>query len=92
MPINIYNSDNAEEVAWLSDDCWELPIQVDDLETWLKQNEHKIPAGNYVADIGFDIRKDACGGGAVLTTQSMAIMVKLGIELYLSEYPDSDEE
>jgi len=88
LPINIYNNDNAEKVALLSDDCWELPTQIDVLEAWLKENELKIPSGNYVIDIGFDIRKDASGGGGVLTTQSMAIMVKLGIELYLSEYPE----
>lgn len=52
----------------------------------------KIPTGHYVADIGFAIRKDACGGGAVLSVKSMAIMVKIGMELYFSEYPDSDEK
>jgi hypothetical protein len=92
VPVNIYNSDNSERLAWLSDDCWELPTQIDDLETWLNENETKTPTGNYVSDIGFDIRKDACGGGAVLSVKSMAIMAKLGMELFLSEYPDSGEE
>jgi len=90
LPINIYNNDNTEKIVWLCDGNWELPSQIDELETWLKENESNIPSGNYVVDIGFDIRKDACGGGGVLTTQSMAIMVNLGMELYLSEYPMSD--
>ncbi|AXT38064.1 hypothetical protein D1814_04945 [Alteromonas sp. BL110] len=90
MPVNIYNSDNSERVAWLSDDSWELPTQIDDLETWLIENQHTLPTGKYVADVGFDIRKDACGGGAVLSTKSMEIMAKLGIELFLSEYPDTE--
>jgi hypothetical protein len=90
LPINIYNSENADKVAWLSDDSWELPIQVDDLEKWLFENENSLPVGKYVADIGFDIRKDACGGGAVLSSRAMGIMSKLGIELFLSEYPDAE--
>ena len=87
MPINIYNQKNIEKIAWLCDDDWELPSQIYELEEWLKKNESNIPPGDYVADIGFDIRKDATGGGGVLTIKSMAIMIKLGIELYLSEYP-----
>ena len=90
MPVNIYNSENAEQVAWLSEESWELPTQIDDLEEWLLENQETLPVGKYVADIGFDIRKDACGGGAVLSTKSMEIMAKLGIELFLSEYPDAE--
>jgi len=35
----------------------------------------------------FSPRVGAAGGGAVLTTQAMNIMVSIGMELYLSEYP-----
>jgi len=94
MPINIYNNDNSERLEWLCDGDWELPSQIEALEVWLSKNQKVVQPGNYVADIGFDIRKDACGGGAILSTQSMASMVAIGMELYLSEYPteDSDEE
>ena len=88
MPINIYNADNSERVIWLCDGDWELPSQIKSLENWLSENGNSILPGNYVVDVGFDIRKNACGGGAVLSITAMASMVKLGMKLYLSEYPD----
>ncbi|NJL88635.1 MAG: hypothetical protein HC916_01675 [Coleofasciculaceae cyanobacterium SM2_1_6] len=93
MPISIYSNKNHENepVAWLCDQDWELPSQIDGLEEWLLENEDNLPSGSYVADIGFDIRKDASGGGAALSVQAMAIMVKLGMDLFLSEYPSSGE-
>jgi hypothetical protein len=90
MPINIYNADNSERVIWLCDDDWELPSQIRVLENWLSENINSVPSGNYVADVGFGIRKDACGGGAVLSVTTMNNMVKLGMKLYLSEYPDGE--
>jgi hypothetical protein len=90
MPINIYNADNSERVIWLCDGDWELPLQIKSLESWLNENVNSILPGNYVADVGFDIRKNACGGGAVLSITAMTSMVKLGMKLYLSEYPDSE--
>jgi hypothetical protein len=88
MPINIYsqNSDDTDQVAWLCDDEWELPGQVDELERWLKANQHKLSRGKYVADIGFQIRKDATGGGGVISTEMIGILNDLGMEIYLSEY------
>lgn len=92
MPINIYNSESSERVDWICDGDWELPSQIDKLEIWLQENRDKLIPASYVADIGFDIRKDACGGGAVLSSQAMKIMVDIGMELFLSEYPDGGEE
>jgi hypothetical protein len=92
MPINIYNKQNIEPIAWLCDKDWELPSQAYELERWLLENENIVPPGSYIADIDFDIRKDASGGGAALSIEMMAIMVKLGIELFLSEYPDSGDD
>ena len=87
MPINIYNEINNEKVGWLCDDVWDLPNQIDTFENWLRTKGKNLPKGSYVADIGFDIRKDASGGGAVINSESMGIMGELGISLYLSEYP-----
>ncbi|WP_373546791.1 hypothetical protein [Chamaesiphon sp.] len=42
----------------------------------------------YVADVGFQIRKDATGGGAVISTEMIQILHDLGMEVYLSEYGD----
>jgi hypothetical protein len=92
LPINIYNSDTSERVDWICDEDWELPSQIEELSVWLKRNCDQLKPANYVADIGFDIRPNACGGGAVLSVESMRIMSYLGIELFLSEYPDGDGE
>jgi hypothetical protein len=75
-------------IADLASGDWELPSQVDVLERWLVENEGKLSPSSYIADIGFSMRKNALGGGAILTVRAMSIMSKLGIKLYLSEYPD----
>lgn len=89
VPINIYEDETMQEVAFLCRESWVLALQIEELEEWLVANENVLPPRNYVADVGFDIRKDACGGGAVLSIKAMSIMVKLGVQLYLSEYPNS---
>ena len=38
MPINIYNDDTLEKIDYLCDGNWELPNQIDSLESWLKEN------------------------------------------------------
>ena len=86
MPVNVYNETNLEKLAWLCDGSWELPIQIEELENWLRDNQDSISEGKYIADIGFSVRKDASGGGAVLTPEAMSIMSKLGMQLFLSEY------
>lgn len=87
MPINIYNETSNEKVDWLCDNSWNIAEQIDALESWLKEHGHKLTKANYVADIGFDIRKEATGGGAVLSAESMKIMGEIGMDVYLSEYP-----
>ena len=42
MPINIYKRKNIEKITCLSDDDWELPSQIYELEKWLKENELNI--------------------------------------------------
>ena len=89
MPINIYKMNEArDKIAWLGDDVWDLPSQIPLLEDWLKKHETLIPPGEYVADVGFQVRKDASAGGSVVTKEMMRIMSFLGIELYLSEYQE----
>jgi hypothetical protein len=88
MPINIYDKEHQDldPIAWLCDDEWELPGQVDELERWLKANQQTLSRGKYVADIGFQIRPDATGGGGVISTEMIRILNDLGMEIYLSEY------
>jgi hypothetical protein len=88
MPINIYSQDrtNTDPIAWLCDDEWELPGQFHELERWLKANQQALDKGKYVADIGFQIRPNATGGGGVISTEMIRILNDLGMEIYLSEY------
>jgi hypothetical protein len=43
-------------------------------------------------NLGFDIRKDATGGGGTLSSNSMKIMGVIGMDVYFSEYPSSEEK
>jgi len=98
MPINIIDYAGAKEgkkgklLEGLCEDEWEMPAQIEAFEKWLIENRNILPKGSYVADIGFSSRSGAVGGGAVLTTQAMKIMVSIGMELYLSEYPEFVDE
>jgi hypothetical protein len=85
MPIIIYKTASAKKIASLCDDEWALPPQVDALEAWLKRIK-TLPSGDYVADIGFKRRKDASGGGSVLSPEMMRKMAVCRISLFLSEY------
>lgn len=91
MPINIYSEETGEKLDWLCIDIWDLPNQIDTLETWLKEKGRNLKPGKYVADIGFDIRKDASGGGAVLNSESMKILGDIGMDIYFSEYPQVND-
>lgn len=90
MPINIYEAESYKTLAYLSNDDWELPIQVEELEKWLNTIGNELSEGKYVADIAFDIRKDATGGGAVINSNMINVLSKIGMEIYLSEYPQND--
>jgi len=92
MPINIYNESSRETVAWLCDDDWRLPIQIETLESWLLENHNSLKDGEFVADIGFCWRHDASGGGSALSPETLKIMADHKIHLYLSEYPGFYDE
>jgi hypothetical protein len=89
MPIRIEKE--KKEVAWLCDKDWELPSQIAALQEWLKGNEAILKKGKYTADVGFSPREGAAGGGCVISTDAMRIMVAIGMELWLSEYPPFEE-
>ena len=89
MPISITRDTNThfEKIECLCADDWELPTQIAALELWLQNIHGKLPSDSYIADVGFDIRHDACGGGAVISVEALRAMADLGMELHLSEYP-----
>jgi hypothetical protein len=89
MPINIYSQDpEGSRIAWLCDDNWTLIDQSDALEQWLQENRSKLKTGRYIADIGFTPRKDALGGGAAFSSETLRIMADLGMALFISEYTE----
>ncbi len=88
LPIYIKRESDNVKIAKLAADDWELPLQIRCLEEWLVAQEESLPKADYIADIGFSMRPNALGGGAILSVRAMSIMVKLGLKLYLSEYPD----
>ena len=57
------------------------------LEKWLQRPDLKVTPGDLVADVGFSLRKDAGGGGPVVSCAMMRQMLALDMALYLSEYP-----
>ena len=87
MPINIFDEDTRKSIDWICDDEWEMPSQIEALEEWLSKSGKQLGFGNYAADVGYSPRVGACGGGIILSTEAMAIMVKIGMVLQLSEYP-----
>lgn len=50
------------------------------------KNPLNLVQSKYMADVGFSIRGKCLWGGAILSSEAMAIMGKLGIKLYFSEY------
>ncbi|WP_111980448.1 hypothetical protein [Algibacillus agarilyticus] len=88
MPIHIKLENSTEDIIRLEKGVWDLPPQIKALESWLIENPLNLLPSNYIVDIGFSVRENACGGGAILSPQAMAIMGQLGIKLYLSEYGD----
>ncbi len=86
MSINIYIKNGLETIKILSENDWELPTQMDELEKWLEKEGKNLPIGKYVADIGFGIRNDASGGGAILNSKMIKLLNEIGMEIYFSEY------
>jgi len=90
--ILITTEKKDEPIASICEDIWDLPTQVDELKSWLRLNIEKLNEDNYIADIGFGIRKDACGGGAVIDSELIELLSWVGMEIYFSEYNFVDIE
>ena len=90
MPIKISDDRSGEEIAWLCNDDWELPTQLSALQDWLGEYEKGERPPKAIADIGFSVRPDAFGGGAVLSAEVMRRFADAGVEIHFSEYPQGD--
>lgn len=87
MPIAIRSAADFTNYSLLCNELWTLPGQIYALQEWLRENAARMPAGEWIADVGYSVRKGASGGGAALSTEMMRTMVDLKMELHLSEYP-----
>ena len=68
-------------------DSWDLRTQIEALEDWMTKNATTLPTGfSWIADVGFDVRVDALGGGPPLTRNLMKLCIESNVEIYLSEY------
>lgn len=86
MAINVYKKGNFETIKYLSENAWDLPTQMDELEKWLEKEGKNLPKGKYVADIGFGLRNDASGGGGILSSKAIEMLNIIGMEIHFSEY------
>jgi hypothetical protein len=95
MPVSIYRvtpeGQKNVRIAWLCDGNWRLPDQAEALEAWLSESRATLKPDRYVADIGFSPRNNASSSGAAISPEKMRTMADLGISLFLSEYPATDE-
>lgn len=82
MPFYIKVDGSGEKLAHLAVGDWELPSQIEILELWLLTNPFNLVPAKYIAVLGFTVRENACGGGAILSPNAMSIMGRLGIKLY----------
>lgn len=92
LPTKITNDRTGQEVAWLCEEEWELPKQLETLEYWLLNEAADIGKGTYSADIGYSPRAGAAGGGGKLSRRAMKAMLSIGMELYFSEYPEFEDD
>ena len=76
--------DQYENFETISDG-WDLRLQVETLETWLSQHAGRLGSGHaWVADIGFNHRSNAFGGGPPISRELMQMCLDSNLEIYLS--------
>lgn len=71
----------------LANDDWDLRSQFIIFENWLLTGPEFLESGqSWIADIGFDSRVNATGGGPVITQELMSMCLKHNITIHLSEF------
>jgi hypothetical protein len=88
MPVSIYRVDGQknETIAWLCPDEWQLTPQSEALAIWLRTEGASLARDDYVANISFSWRRDACSGGPAFEPDTLRRMADLGMSLLISEY------
>ena len=96
MPVNIYrvtpDGQKNERVARLCADEWRLTPQSEALTSWLRTEGLNLTPAEYVANIGFSWRRDACSGGPTFEPDTLRQMADLGMSLFISEYAGFADE
>ncbi len=91
MAICIYKESWKEQIAVLDDNIRDLATLLDTLEKWLLENKNSLQKDHeYFADIGFTSRRDAGGGGPILSLKMMKMLLECNMEIYFSEYPPDE--
>jgi hypothetical protein len=96
MPVNIYRvtpeGQNNEPIAQFCNDEWRLTPQSEALSVWLAGDGARLRPDQYVANIGFSWRRDACSGGPAFSPETLRQMADLGMSLFISEYAGYADE
>ena len=89
--IRQITGDRADNYLKLGDDLWDLPSLFALFESWLHENSEALEQGEgWVADIGFNPRVGACGGGPIISILVMEKCLRLKMAIHLSEYDDRE--
>jgi hypothetical protein len=95
MPENIYlvtpEGQENERIPWLCEGNWQIPDQTEALKAWSSEHRATLTPDDDIADMGFTLRGDACGGGAAIPPDMMGAMADHARSLFLSEYPSDLE-
>lgn len=85
--------DQRENVLLLGPEEWDLGSLFELLVGWLSENDGKLEeADSWIADIGFNVRLDASGGGPIISSDVMDLCRRNKVEIYLSEYGLEEKE
>jgi hypothetical protein len=89
--IRRITGDRADNFLKLGDDLWDLPSLFTLFESWLIENSETLDQGEgWIADIGFNPREGACGGGPIISIPVMEKCLKLKMSIFLSEYDNRE--
>ncbi|TGM19419.1 hypothetical protein [Leptospira meyeri] len=87
------HNEKTENYVNLIENDWNLTAQFEALEEWLKIVDGKLDQkAKWIADLGFAPRRNALGGGPVISLDLMQLCIKNNLEIFISEYPDSTKE
>ena len=83
----------SENYQLIGEGQWDLQALVEMFSEWLLENDGRLEtADGWIADIGFNARRVASGGGPIIGTELMNLCLRNHVEIYLSEYGLDDSQ